>query len=353
MKEAYNGQKVLITGHNGFKGSWLTTYLNMLGADVLGISLPTDQRNLHYRVLKLNNKEHLIDIENYDELKSIVKKFNPKIIFHLAAQPLVRESYLNPRQNYSTNVLGSLNIYEAARECKSIKVLISVTTDKVYHNTEQKYHYKESDILGGHDPYSASKACVEIMTDSYRKSFLNDDSQLKIATVRAGNVIGGGDWNDDRLIPDAIKAAIEDRTMPVRNPQSIRPWQHVLDPIYAYLLLGQRLLNNESFDSLSWNFGPDESYTWTVEEVLNECQKQWNKISWESKKSDAEPHEAGTLLLDISKAKKELNWKPVWDTKTAIRKSIEWYQCFFEKNEIITQKQILEYQQDLQNLETN
>lgn len=345
MNKYYNKCKVLVTGHTGFKGSWLTNWLNLLGAEVYGISLPEEENNLHYKKLKLNNKSSYIDIRDFDSLKKCIETFEPTIIFHLAAQALVRKSYNDPRETYETNVIGTLNLYEAAKNIESIKAIVSVTSDKVYQNLEKEYQYKESDKLGGFDPYSSSKACAEIMTESYRKSFFsNNKNSIKLATVRAGNVIGGGDWSEDRLIPDLIKSVKKDSATLIRNPNSIRPWQHVLDPLYGYLLVGQKLLNNENFENLVWNFGPTESKIWKVHDVLIECKKNWSKINWELQKVDQNLlHEANTLMLDSTKAKNELSWNPVWDTSEAIKRTIDWYHNMIDGDNIITESQIKEY----------
>lgn len=321
----YKGKKIIITGHTGFKGTWLTLILKKLGAEVLGYSLEPNTNPSLFNICDLHNEIRSFygDIRNYKLLQEVISEFKPDLIFHLAAQPLVRLSYKNPKLTYETNVIGTLNVYEAARKCKNLKGIVSITTDKCYENKELDYGYKEEDPMGGYDPYSSSKGCVELLSNSYRKSFFENEGIL-IATCRAGNVIGGGDFAEDRLIPDFVRAVVEDKTMIIRNPLAVRPWQHVLEPLTGYLMLGIKLLEGKKEFGEAWNFGPDKNETLSVGSVLDNCIKVWGKGSYGLDKSD-NPHEAMTLKLDISKAKKELNWKPKYSVSKAIEETIIWY----------------------------
>jgi CDP-glucose 4,6-dehydratase len=348
----YKGKKVVVTGHTGFKGSWLAAWLQSLEADILGIALPPDQEPAHINLLSLPISEQYLDITCTQSLIKLIQDFQPEIVFHLAAQPLVRKSYIDPVETYRTNVLGTLGVYEACRYTESIKAIVSITTDKVYENREWEWGYRETDTLGGHDPYSSSKACAEILSNSYRRSFFNSPdgaSPRLLATVRAGNVVGGGDWSTDRLIPDAVKAAACKKTFHIRNPHAIRPWQHVLDPVYAYLLIGKELLAGNISVATAWNIGPVYESDWHVSDVMRLCTSLWPQIKWKTQGNSPEDslHEAGTLKLDCSKAIKHLGWKPVWDTQTAFAKSISWYRNFYQHGKINTYEDIASFIQDL------
>jgi CDP-glucose 4,6-dehydratase len=345
---AYLNRKVMVTGHTGFKGSWLCSWLHMMGAEVMGVSLSPDTEPNHFDLLSLPVKSAIIDIRDAKSVRDTFSSFKPEIVFHLAAQPLVRKSYVDPALTYETNVIGTLHVYEACRQTPEVKAIVSITTDKVYENREWPWGYRESDALGGHDPYSSSKACAEILSESYRKSFFEADTsanKILLSTVRAGNVIGGGDWSEDRLIPDSVKSAAKGETTLIRNPHSIRPWQHVLEPLYAYLLIGQKLLENDVSAATSWNIGPLHERDWTVGEIMNECSEIWSSITWTSENRDAHPvlHEAGTLKLDCSKAVHYLDWAPVWDTRKALEKTIHWYKNFYEAGKVSTFEDIEEY----------
>lgn len=343
----YKNKKVFITGHTGFKGSWLTIWLKKLGAEICGYSLDPNTEPSMFNICNVGTNILDIrgDIRDAKSLEKIVTKFNPDIIFHLAAQPLVRLSYDNPKLTYETNVLGTLNLYEAARKSENLKAIVTITTDKCYENKEWPYGYRECDPMGGYDPYSSSKGCVEILTSSYRRSFFNKKGVL-IASARAGNVIGGGDWALDRLIPDFIKKTVKDEEIIIRNPLATRPWQHVLEPLSGYLFLGQKLLEGKKDFGDGWNFGPNDDDILSVENILNECINIWGKGKYSLDKA-SNPHEAMLLKLDISKAKINLKWKPVYDIKCAIEKTIEWYNNFYlnkyDMNEF-TKSQILEYE---------
>ncbi|MBQ4164243.1 MAG: CDP-glucose 4,6-dehydratase [Turicibacter sp.] len=342
----YKDRKVLVTGHTGFKGSWLCTWLLELGAEVIGYALNPHTTPSMFECCELKDKMRSVigDIRDLKSLSDCINAYQPEIIFHLAAQPLVRQSYHYPKQTYETNVLGTLHVYEAARQCQSVKAIVCVTTDKCYENKESIYGYRETDRLGGYDPYSSSKACVELLSDSYRQSFFNEEG-VKVATVRAGNVIGGGDWSMDRLIPDAIRSLTQHQTIILRNPLAIRPWQHVLEPLSGYLYLGYQLLSKKNTYASSWNFGPYESSNQTVEVVIQEVIKYY-KVGKYVIDTDEHLHETQLLKLDINKAKKYLDWYPVYDYQTAIEKTITWYKKYYMSKENmynLTKNQIDEY----------
>jgi CDP-glucose 4,6-dehydratase len=342
--EIYKDKKVFITGHTGFKGSWMSLWLKKLNAEIVGYSLPPQTLPNHFDLLNLDIDSHYENICNLEILKKTIQASKPEIIFHLAAQPLVRESYLYPVETYQTNVMGTINLMEAARHCDSVKVIVIITTDKCYENKEQLSGYKETDRMGGFDPYSSSKGCAELVASSYRNSFFNISEYKKthevlVATVRAGNVIGGGDWSKDRLIPDLIRAASKGETTKIRYPNATRPWQHVLEPLSGYLMLGKKLLEGDVTFSGAWNFGPEENQAITVGEVLNLASKYWQKIRYEEEKS-LQLHEAGLLSLNIDKAKLKLGWKPLWNNKVSIHKTIEWYKSFYESKVLLSEEQL-------------
>ncbi len=331
----YKDKKVLLTGHTGFKGSWLSIWLKELGADIFGYALDPLTREDVFVRSKLSEKIKDVrgDLRNRENLNSLVKEFDPDIIFHLAAQPIVRESYINPLETYEVNIQGTINILEIIRNNPKIEAAIFITTDKVYENKEIKQGYQETDRLGGFDPYSASKACCELIIDSYRKSFFrNDENFQKIASVRAGNVIGGGDWQADRLIPDCIKYFSENKPISIRNPYSTRPWQHVIEALGGYLLLGQKLLEKKERFDQGWNFGPLLENIVSVLDLVNLCKKYWGngEIIINSAEEDRK-HETKTLFLDITKAKSELNWHPILTLDEMMQETIEWYKI--AKNE--------------------
>jgi CDP-glucose 4,6-dehydratase len=344
----YKDKKVFLTGHTGFKGSWMTYWLQSIGAEVVGYSLPPNTEPNHFELLKLDMTSHFNDICDLNKLQKAIKASKPDIIFHLAAQPLVRYSYQNPIETYQTNVIGTANVLEAARECESVKAIIVITTDKCYENIEQKKGYIESDKMGGYDPYSSSKGCAELVVSSYRNSFFNLNDfklthQTLLATARAGNVIGGGDWSLDRLIPDLIKGAVADKKTSIRYPKSTRPWQHVLDPIYGYLMLGEKLLDSKIDFASSWNFGPEENEILAVEQVLEYSKNIWNKINFEYEIGSKQLHEAGLLSLNIDKAKNILAWSPNWNNVKSITKTIEWYKDFYTSNKLNTDSDLKNY----------
>lgn len=329
MHEIYKNKKVFITGHTGFKGSWLALWLQELGAEVAGYSFPAEELS-HFNLLDLKIKNYFANINDADAIQKAMLEFKPDIVFHLAAQPLVRDSYDDPITTYDTNVTGSLKVYLAALKA-NVPAIVSITTDKVYENKERMLGYVESDKLGGYDPYSSSKACMEIMTDSFKRSFLSN-GQILLATARAGNVIGGGDWAKDRLLPDFVRNAANNKPTPIRNPNSVRPWQHVLDPLNGYLMLGAKLLNRESNFATAFNFGPELSGNLSVSEVGAIAKNSWNKIELKVEQSDNQKHEANLLMLDISKAKSVLGWKPTWSVDKSIDMTVSWYKDYYLNN---------------------
>lgn len=347
MFECYKNKKIFLTGHSGFKGSWLTLWLKSLGAEVLGYSLePNTNPSLH-DVLGLD--VHCIslfgDILDKDKLEKTMIEFDPDVVFHLAAQPLVRLSYSEPLLTYQTNVIGTLNVLEAARKCSNVKAFVNVTTDKCYENREINHAYKEDEPMGGYDMYSSSKGCVEIMSSSYRRSFLDDGKPYVMATARAGNVIGGGDWALDRLVPDCIRFINQNKKIEIRNPLAIRPWQHVLEPLSGYLLLGEKLLNHGNKYAQGFNFGPGSTSVLTVADVAQKVVNFYGEgeiiIS-----PDKNLHEANLLMLDIEKAKQILDWTPVLSADEAIKNTVEWYKRFYSGEKMLdfTIKQINNYE---------
>jgi CDP-glucose 4,6-dehydratase len=348
MFEIYKNKKVFISGHTGFKGTWLTSLLSFLEADLGGYSLAPNTEPSHFNLLDTKINSFIGDIRDSDNLKNSLLKFCPEIVFHLAAQPLVRESYKDPRTTYETNVIGTLNLLEAVKACPTIKAVVIITTDKVYENKEWVHPYRETDELGGYDIYSSSKACTEILVKSYQRSFFAiNDYKIKhstlISTVRAGNVIGGGDWSMDRLIPDIMRAVSNKEITKIRNPKSIRPWQHVLDCLFGYLLIGEKLLEEKIEYADAWNFSPHAFEAITVKQVADISKNIWNEINVEFEKPKDDFHEAEVLKLDNTKSISLLGWKPMWNTEIAIEKTIQWYKSYYLDKKIITKSQIQEY----------
>ncbi|WP_258102282.1 CDP-glucose 4,6-dehydratase [Marinoscillum pacificum] len=331
IQSSYKGKKVFLTGHTGFKGSWLLYWLKQLGAEVKGYALHPDQSESLYNSMNGDSMcdSVIADIRNKDRLSQEIKEYQPDFVFHLAAQPLVRLSYEIPAETFEVNAVGTANVLDGIRHLKKSCIGVMITTDKVYENKEWHHPYRESDQLGGYDPYSASKACTELVISSYRNSFLNpydyQNHHKSIVSARAGNVIGGGDWAKDRIIPDIVKALIGNRSIEVRNPKAVRPWQHVLEPLGGYLLLGAMLLKEPVKHSYSWNFGPQIEDNLDVESLVQTAIKVWGTGKYETQKQINQPHEAGLLKLDISKAMAELNWKPKWSAETTIEKTLSWY----------------------------
>ena len=352
--EFWKDKKVLVTGHTGFKGSWLSLWLLEMGADVAGYALDpyTDEDN--FVVTDLANKMLDVrgDLKDIDKLKGLFEEFKPDIVFHLAAQPLVRESYEKPIETYETNVMGTLNVLECIRQSESAKEAILVTTDKCYYNKEQIWGYRENDAFGGYDMYSSSKACAEILIDSYRNSFLNvkdyDKHGKAIASVRAGNVIGGGDWSKDRLVPDCIKAIRQDKVIEIRSPKAVRPWQHVLDALGGYILLAEKLWKEPIKYSEGWNFGPEISSFENVWSVVEKIISIYGNGEVKDCSNSDNVHEANLLFLDITKARLKLGWQPRWNLDKALLETIEWYKKENDNEDMckVAKRQIKEYMEE-------
>ncbi len=347
FRNLYLGKRVLVTGHTGFKGSWLCMWLKELGAKVTGISLAPETLPNHWTLLRLDSiiDDFRLDIRDANDVAKIFEDTQPEIVFHLAAQPLVRRSYQNPLETWSTNVMGTANVLEACRKTRSVQGIVVVTSDKCYENREWIWGYRENDQLGGHDPYSASKAGSEFVAASYRSAFFGSEGLPLLATARAGNVIGGGDWSDDRLIPDFVRAIISKRPLEIRLPNATRPWQHVLEPLCGYLLLGQNMLLGDRQFEGSWNFGPEYTGNRTVSEVVDILSNSWGNIQWH-KTITAEPHEANLLFLDTTKAFTQLGWKSLWGFETTLKKTVEWYRAFIEQDAVISHQQLFDFIQD-------
>jgi CDP-glucose 4,6-dehydratase len=343
----WNGKKVFLTGHTGFKGSWLSLWLQSCGSMLAGYALaPKTKLSLFDLALVNDGMKSIIgDIRDLEKLKKAMIDFSPDIVIHMAAQPLVRISYKDPVDTYSTNVMGTVNLLEAVRSTKSVKAVLNVTTDKCYENKERILGYREDEPMGGNDPYSNSKGCSELVTKAYRKSFFNDLNSAKIASARAGNVIGGGDWAEDRLIPDIFKSFQEKKPILIRNPYAIRPWQHVLEPLSGYLLLIEQLYLKGDEYAEGWNFGPKDDdvkpVNKIVEYLIDKCGHKENYINDDS----TQPHEAQLLKLDISKAKQQLGWEPKWDIFKTLDSIIEWNNAFIIGKDVkaLTLKQINEF----------
>ena len=343
----WKGKKVLITGHTGFKGSWLTLWLKLLGAEVCGYALlPESPPNL-FENLELEKQVTSIigDVRRLDVFEKVLNDFKPEIIFHLAAQSLVRKSYREPVETYLTNVIGTVNVLDAVRRGDFVKSVVIITTDKVYENKEWHWAYRENERLGGFDPYSNSKACAELAVAAYRNSFFAESETL-IATARAGNVIGGGDWSEDRLLPDVFRSLIFGEKLEIRNPYSVRPWQHALEPLSGYMKLAEKLYNGEKSFAESWNFGPAEEDSKPVGWILEEIKRIWNEpVNWQIAEG-IQPHEARLLKLDSAKAKNELKWSPKLSLDEAVQITVQWYRGFKDKKNLteLTGNQIDFYQ---------
>jgi CDP-glucose 4,6-dehydratase len=331
LENFYRGKKVFLTGHTGFKGAWLSLWLSKMGAKVCGYALKPEKESL-FNIAKVKDdleKSIFADIRDAKKIAAEIKKFQPEIIIHMAAQPLVRSSYADPRETYETNVIGSLNVFEGALKAGSVKAVLNITTDKCYENKEINYAYKEEDPLGGYDPYSASKACAEILTSSYRRSFFTK-AGIGLASARAGNVIGGGDFSLDRIIPDIFRAIRDNKKVELRSPNAIRPWQHVLEPLYGYLLLVKNLFEKGGNFAKAYNFGPDSNAEINVQHLTRDFIETIGYGSYEIK-AGAELHEAGILKLDNNLAKKELGWNPQLSFKETISETARWYKNYLDK----------------------
>jgi CDP-glucose 4,6-dehydratase len=345
IKDFYKNKKILITGHTGFKGTWLSLILQSFGANLCGIGLEPDiQYDSLFQLtrLSLQINSNIADIRNLNNIRKIIEDFQPEIIFHLAAQPFVRRSYNNPIETWETNVMGTLNLFEATKNLKFLKSVVNITTDKCYENKEWCWSYKETDQLGGHDPYSASKAAVEILSSSYKNSFFKERN-IQMATVRAGNVIGGGDFGEDRLIPSMIRSIQNNQSIIIRKPDAVRPWQHVLEALYGYLLVGEKLYNHKNYD-IAYNFGPDKNEQITVLDIVRYFKKQIN-FDYIINTEHESVHEAKLLMLDNSLAKDMLKWKPTLNIQQSLEYTIEWYKNYISNNETlnITLTQIDEF----------
>ncbi len=335
-KDFWAGKKVFITGHTGFKGSWLSIWLKSLGSIIKGYSLePNTNPNL-FTESKLNKNmdSEYGDIRNLDQISKSISNFNPDILIHMAAQPLVRYSYINPIETYTTNVIGTANVLEGSRKCSNLKAIISVTSDKCYENNERDYGYREDESMGGYDPYSSSKGCAELVTSAYRRSYFSSKNTASLASTRSGNVIGGGDWSNDRLIPDILRAFEKKQKVIIRNPLSTRPWQHVLEPLSGYLILAEQLYLKGDDYAEAWNFGPKDNDCRSVGWILENMIKFWgDNVGWSHDKN-SNPHEASLLKLDCSKAKNRLKWHPKWGLKEALILIVDWHKDFLNNRDL-------------------
>ena len=333
-QEFWKGKRVFLTGHTGFKGSWLSLWLCSLGAEVRGYALnpPTSPSLFNEAKIDTIIDSQIADIRDQDTLHESMTGFNPDILIHMAAQPLVRYSYDAPIETYEVNVIGTAKVLEVARSCPNLRAIVNITTDKCYENDGRAEGYKENDPMGGYDPYSSSKGCAELVASSYRRSFLQDQG-IGIASVRAGNVIGGGDWADDRLIPDILRSFEKNKPVVIRNPKATRPWQHVLEPLSGYLILAQNLYKDQKKYAEGWNFGPNEKDVQPVDWILDKMISKWPNSSWELD-NNSNPHEAGFLKLDISKAKSKLDWSPVWKLSCTLEKIVIWHKAWLDKKDM-------------------
>lgn len=348
----WNGRRVFLTGHTGFKGGWLSLWLTSMGAKVIGYSLAPNTTANFFEVAKVEGdleRSHIADIRDLAKLQKAIAESTPEIVIHMAAQPLVRYSYANPVETYATNVMGTVHVLESIRNLDCVRAAVIVTTDKCYENKEWVWGYRENESMGGHDPYSNSKGCAELVTSAYRQSYFSpekyDQHRVAVASARAGNVIGGGDWSEDRLIPDAIKAFEARESLMIRNPLATRPWQHVLEPLSGYLVLAQALYQEGAKFDGGWNFGPRDEDARSVQEVVNLLIKNWGSIaSWTQDQSE-QPHEAHSLKLDCSKARQYLNWTPKWTLERAVEKITEWQHGFQNQVDMkkLSQEQIKMY----------
>ncbi len=333
----WQGKRVLLTGHTGFKGSWLSLWLQSLGVTLRGIALepPTNPALFNVANVAAGMEYTITDIRDFAAVKAQMDEFKPEIVIHMAAQPLVRLSYLQPIETYSTNVMGTVHVLEAARHTSSVKAFVNITTDKCYENREWVWGYREDEPMGGHDPYSNSKGCAELVSSAYRKSFLKD-AGIAMATARAGNVIGGGDWAADRLIPDILRALEKGEPVLIRNPHAVRPWQHVLEPLSGYLLLAERLYMHGQIEAEGWNFGPRDEDARPVQWIVEHLCGNWGYgASWTLQPGN-HPHEASFLKLDISKARQRLQWMPRWSLDTALAHITNWHQAWLNGHDMRT-----------------
>ncbi len=353
MVKTWDGRRVFLTGHTGFKGSWLALWLSKLGAQIRGYSLDPSTEPSLFNLASVGNVVEDVrgDVRDYAKLEASIREFAPEVVFHLAAQPIVRRSYADPVGTYGTNVMGTVHLLEAIRKTPSVRAVVCVTTDKCYENQEWIWPYRESDPLGGHDPYASSKACAEIVTAAYRSSFFPierlHEHHVALATARAGNVIGGGDWSEDRLIPDLVRGFKSGQPVLIRHPNAIRPWQHVLDPLHGYMMLAQNLLAQPARFATPYNFGPSDDDTWPVERIAGKLVSMWGKGASCTRDTVPGVHEAHVLKLDASKARAELGWKPLLKIEAALDWTMAWYGAWNQGNNMaeFTERQIAEYEQ--------
>ena len=345
----WHGKRVFLTGHTGFKGSWLSIWLVSLGAEVKGYALNPPTAPSLFNEAKVGSimDSQIGDIRDQDALYDSMTSFSPDILIHTAAQPLVRYSYDAPVETYDVNVIGTVKVLEVARSCPNLKAIVNITTDKCYENDGRSEGYQENDPMGGYDPYSSSKGCAELVTASYRRSFLQDRG-VGLASVRAGNVIGGGDWANDRLIPDILRSFEKHKPVVIRNPKATRPWQHVLEPLSGYLILAQKLYGDQSKYAEGWNFGPNEKGVKPVDWILNKMIEKWPGASWELDHT-SNPHEANFLHLDISKVRAKLGWQPLWKLSYALEKIVTWHRAWLkgENMKSVCLADITEYMRDM------
>ena len=334
LNQYFQNKKVLITGHTGFKGSWLSIWLTYLGAKVIGVSNKVLKNPSNFEINNLKKKvsHHLFDIRDQKKINNIIKKYKPDFIFHLAAQSLVKKSYYDPKNTFETNGIGTLNLLESLKTYKTNKIcsVVLITSDKSYKNLELKRGYRENDILGGTDPYSASKACAELIIQSYCNSFIKTKKNIRISVARAGNVIGGGDWSDDRLIPDCIKSIKNKKKLILRFPNSTRPWQHVLEVLYGYMLLAINQKKNLKFNNNIFNFGPNNKYSITVLDIVKKINHKWNNLNWKIVKPKKEMYESKLLRLNSNKAHKILKWKCSLNSNQTLDFVINWYKHYYQ-----------------------
>jgi CDP-glucose 4,6-dehydratase len=351
LLEFYRGKKVLVTGHTGFKGGWLTIWLQLLGAEVLGFALPPETHPNLFSCARVADGivSEFGDVRDFASVKQALFRHNPDIVIHNAAQALVRRSYREPVATYATNVMGTVHVLEAARLTPSVRAVVVVTSDKCYENREWVRGYKEDDAMGGHDPYSSSKGAAELVTAAYRRSYFHGDTSAAIASARAGNVIGGGDWSEDRLLPDIVRGISSDTPTVIRRPESVRPWQHVLEPLSGYLLLGKKLCDDGSRYAAAWNFGPTAGDSITAAEVADRVRTLWGKGELRIQPDPNAPHEATYLRLDCAKSSEELGWRPRLRLSQGLAWTVEWYREFYESSSVsareLTEHQIQAYMQ--------
>ncbi|HWV17796.1 MAG TPA: CDP-glucose 4,6-dehydratase [Rhodocyclaceae bacterium] len=346
----WRGRRVLLTGHTGFKGSWLSLWLQSMGAIVRGVALAPPTEPALFRVANVaEGMDHCIaDIRDFSLLQSLVREFQPEIVIHMAAQPLVRQSYQQPLETYATNVMGTAHVLESARHTASVRAIVNITTDKCYENREWVWGYRENEPIGGYDPYSSSKGCAELVSSAYRNSFLKE-AGIAMATARAGNVIGGGDWAADRLVPDILCALERQESVQLRNPHAVRPWQHVLEPLSGYLVLAERLHEQGQAFAESWNFGPRDEDAQSVQWIVERLCTAWgNNATWIPQNGE-HPHEAGFLKLDISKARQRLQWSPRWNLETALTRVAEWHRAWLQGHDMraLCLEQVSQYTESL------